>query len=240
MVDLYATPLMPTDIQEMRDEAQKWIDHRWGSEMPASQARGMARDILRLVNHLVKKENQEKVVLEALKAFETELETAKRFLEAEKAQCDRMGQRNLEAMAILGGSYPDGVVERAQALVEERDCLRVALEKAEREREGLLKSIRLAKEILGQAGARTLCEAADTVVAEMEHLRLALRAADKEVYQKAVVDILEWHRQQASELMADMENHVVDGKYSGSVEALNQAVAFHEGAMGSIEEKFRK
>lgn len=56
--------------------------------------------------------------------------TLRRFLDAEKAQCDGMGRRNLEVMAILGGSYPDGVVERARAVVMENARLSKALAEA--------------------------------------------------------------------------------------------------------------
>lgn len=54
----------------------------------------------------------------------------RRFLDSEKDQTTRMGTRNVEAMAILGGSYPDGVIERAQAKVAEADRLRAALREA--------------------------------------------------------------------------------------------------------------
>lgn len=47
----------------------------------------------------------------------------RRLLESEKAQVTGMGMRNREAMTILGGKYPDGVVERAKAVVDERDEL---------------------------------------------------------------------------------------------------------------------
>ena len=59
-----------------------------------------------------------------------ELKALRRFLDAEKVQCDGMGARNREAMTILGGVYPDGIVERACAVVAERDRLRALLEEA--------------------------------------------------------------------------------------------------------------
>lgn len=59
-----------------------------------------------------------------------EVATLRRFLDAEKAQCDGMGRRNLEAMAILVGSYPGGFVERARAVATERERLRALVEEA--------------------------------------------------------------------------------------------------------------
>lgn len=53
-----------------------------------------------------------------------EVAELRRLLDAEKAQCDRTGASNLEALTILGGSYPEGLVDRARAVVAARDRAR--------------------------------------------------------------------------------------------------------------------
>lgn len=53
-----------------------------------------------------------------------ELATARRFLTNEMEVNERMGARNRETMQVLGVKYPNGILEVATALVEERDQLR--------------------------------------------------------------------------------------------------------------------
>jgi hypothetical protein len=60
----------------------------------------------------------------SITARSAEHDQLRRLLDAEKEQCSRMGVRNVQAMKILGGSYPNGIVERAQAVVDERDRFR--------------------------------------------------------------------------------------------------------------------
>ena len=52
MPDITKTPLMPDDIEEIEKDAENWHRTRWGSPMDPAKARGWARDLLRLVNHV--------------------------------------------------------------------------------------------------------------------------------------------------------------------------------------------
>jgi hypothetical protein len=42
------------DLDEAQKEAQQWVDQRWGNGMPASQARGMAKTVLKLLEYIGK------------------------------------------------------------------------------------------------------------------------------------------------------------------------------------------
>lgn len=103
MSDFDIPPITTEDIDALRKAAEDWYQKRWDRDMPRLMARAMSFDVLRLIE-----------------AYGH----SQRFLEAEKEQNTRMGARNVEAMTILGGNYPEGIVERAKAVVEERDKLR--------------------------------------------------------------------------------------------------------------------
>lgn len=56
-MDLNKIPLYPQDLEEIKTEAKQWLELHYGANMPAGQARAMARDVLRLLNHIEKLES---------------------------------------------------------------------------------------------------------------------------------------------------------------------------------------
>jgi hypothetical protein len=78
----------------------------------------------------------------SIAARSAEHDQLRRLLDAEKEQCSRMSVSNAEAMKILGGSYPDGIVERAQAVVDERDQLRAEVARLRLQHDGDLERSR--------------------------------------------------------------------------------------------------
>lgn len=93
------------------------------------------RDRLRAENARLTNENEElrkQLDAQGLAAENAEL---RRLLKAEQEQVDRMGKHNLEALKILGGEYPQGIVDRVQALVDDRDAAVRSRDMAERDRD---------------------------------------------------------------------------------------------------------